>query len=71
MEGIPEDWEIVSRKTNYRWEQIVLTLLFDDLAYSDAAWTVRQKSTGITKRVTADNRSEAANQIVNGCFDAD
>jgi hypothetical protein len=66
-----EDWEIVSRKTNYHWSQIVFTLLFDDLAFSDVTWTVRQKSTGVMKRVTAYRESEAADKIAKGYFDSD
>jgi hypothetical protein len=71
MELMSEDWEIVSRKTNYHWIQIVLTFLFDDFAFSDVTWTVRQKSTGNMKRVTAFSESEAADLIAKGYFDAD
>jgi hypothetical protein len=77
MKWIPEDWEIVSRKTNGFWIEIFLTftlgLLLNNQAYphSSVTWTVRQKSTGITKRVTADTESEAADKIAKGYFDSD
>jgi hypothetical protein len=38
---------------------------------STITWTVRQKSTGITRQVTADSESEAADKIANGRFDAE
>jgi hypothetical protein len=38
---------------------------------SSATWTVRQKATGVTKRVTAFSESEAADLIAKGYFDAD
>jgi hypothetical protein len=34
-------------------------------------WTIRQKSTGITKRVTANSEREAADMIAKGMFDSD
>jgi hypothetical protein len=39
--------------------------------HSSVTWTVRQKSTGITKRATANSESEAADKIANGWFDAE
>jgi hypothetical protein len=46
--------------------------LFDATGFhSSVTWTVRQQSTGITKRVTARSESEAADMIANGWFDAD
>ena len=77
MEGIPEDWEVVSRKTNRPWITtffvfIIGLISFDATGFhSIVTWTVRQKSTGITKRVTADSESEAADKIANGRFDAE
>jgi len=66
--GSPEDWEVVSRKANYPWFGVIL--IFFDLGHSSVTQTVRQKSTGITRRVTADNEREAADCIANGWFDA-
>jgi hypothetical protein len=77
MALISEDWEIVSRKTNSWWIAIFLWTISGLLGggemgpRSSATWTVRQKSTGITKRVTADSESEAAGLIAKGYFDAD
>jgi len=74
MELMFEDWEIVSRKTNRPWFtsflMIVLGLVMQDNpgVFSSVTWTVRQKSTGMTKRVTANSESAAANKIANGWF---
>jgi hypothetical protein len=77
MELISEDWEIVSRKTNSWWIAIFLWIISALLGggemgpRSSATWTVRQKATGVTKRVTAFSESEAADLIAKGYFDAD
>jgi hypothetical protein len=83
MEQIAEDWEIVSCEINYTWKRtLVMQLLVGlltlgwsgpDSVYfsSGATWTVRQKSTGSLRRVTASNRSEAADNINKGLFDPD
>jgi hypothetical protein len=77
VEWIPEDWEIVSRKTNGYWIEIFATftlgLLLDSNLYphSSVTWTVRQKSTGLMRRVTALGEREAADKIVNVSFDSD
>jgi hypothetical protein len=39
--------------------------------HSSVTWTIRQKSTGITKRVTANSEREAADMIAKGMFDSD
>ena len=70
MKGIPEDWEVVSRKTNHWWLGAFFVVLLEGLG-SSVTWTVRQKSTGITRRVTALSESEAANKIAKGYFDSD
>jgi hypothetical protein len=69
MKLISEDWEIVSRKTNHFWLGILDMILFE--GHSEATWTVRQGSTGITRRVTAYSKSEAADKIAKGSFDSD
>ena len=77
MELMSEGWEIVSRKTNRPWFKsflmIVLGLVVQDNpgVFSSVTWTVRQKSTGVTRRVTANSKSEAADKIANGWFDAE
>jgi hypothetical protein len=76
MKWVPEDWEIVSRKTNNFWFEIFVTLILGWFQgathpHSSATWTIRQKSTGITRRVTALSEREAADKIAKGWFDAD
>ena len=85
MEQIFEDWEILSCKLHYGWRTVLLYQLFGILAdflmlgqaggpdpyRGDATWTVRQKSTGIVKRVTASSKSQAADNVANGLFDPD
>jgi hypothetical protein len=77
MEWPPDDWEIVSRKTNRPWFKsflmIVLGLVMQDNpgVFSSVTWTVRQKSNGETKRVTALSESAAADKIANREFDRD
>jgi len=39
--------------------------------FSTVTWTLRQKSTGVIKRVTANSESEAAEKIAKGYFDSD
>jgi hypothetical protein len=68
MRGIPEDWEVVSRKAKHPWLGVLLAIC--DI-YSDVTWTVRQKSTGVMKRVTASSERDAAEKIANGWFDSD
>jgi hypothetical protein len=71
------DWEVVSRKTNRPWITtffvFILGLISFDATgfHSSVTWTVRQQSTGITKRVTARSESETADMIADGWFDAD
>jgi hypothetical protein len=77
MEQICEDWEIVNQKTEHPllwvFTHLMLAVIFwapgVPRSYSRATWTVRQASTGAVKRVTADNKSEAADLIVRGLFD--
>ena len=79
MKGIPEVWEVVSRKINRQWIMSILMLIPElildvqhlTILHSSATWTVRRKSTGVTKRVTANSESEAADKIAKGWFDAD
>jgi hypothetical protein len=52
---------------------LILGLLFgpDPGIHSSVTWKVRQKSTGVIKRVTADGESEAVEKIANRWFDSD
>jgi hypothetical protein len=78
MESISEDWEIVSRKTYRRWIasffMVVLGLFLEGYPpgiNSSVTWTVRQKSTGMVRRVTAASESQAAAMIAKGLFDSE
>jgi hypothetical protein len=77
MRDIPDDWEVVSRKIKRHWiatiflNTIFLWLLNAPEIFSTVTWTVRQKSTGVTKRVTASSEREAADKIAKDWFDAD
>jgi hypothetical protein len=78
MEQLFEDWEILSCKTHYSWALALFAFLFSllpgglpDSIHLNATWTVRQKSTDLVKRVTADNKSEAADYVAKGLFDPD
>jgi hypothetical protein len=71
MKELPENWEVVCRKTNHFWITTLLGFFLDGVVQASVTWTVRQKSTGITRRVTADSEWEAADKIANGQFDAD
>jgi hypothetical protein len=79
MKLISEDWEILDRKIHRRWMttffMVTLGLLLGPPEpldfYSSGTWTVRQKSTGVVKRVMAKNESEAADKIAKGWFDAE
>ena len=73
-----EDWEILSCEVYYSWIGALFVFLLSltpsappDRIHWSATWTVRQKSTGIVKRVTADNKSEAADYVAKGQFDSD
>ena len=77
MEQICEDWEIVSQKVDHPLLWSFFILIFGLIVpstprvHSDATWTVRQISTGIVKRVTANNKYDAADKITKGLFDPD
>jgi hypothetical protein len=77
MEPISEDWEVLSRKTHHPWITsffiVVVGLVKEESAgfHSSATWTVRQKSTGIVRRVTAASESEAVDMIAKGLFDSE
>jgi len=75
MKQIPQDWEVVDRKLH---RPLIMTffmlipLLFDlDPGFYPSTWTVRRKSTGTMKRVTAGSEAEAADMIANEYFDPD
>jgi hypothetical protein len=82
MEQMPRDWEIIDRKMDISWAQsfsrvVVLAIgtLLDlpatNVPFYHSTWTVRERLTGVVKRVTAENEAEAAKKIANGWFDPD
>ena len=77
VRDFPDDWEVMSLKIKRYWiRSIIFSIIFFWLEtypeiFSRMTWTIRQKSTGITKRVTADSESEAAEMIAKGYFDSD
>ena len=78
MEQLSDDWEILSCKTHYSWAVALFAFLLSllsgslpDSVHLNATWTVRQKSTGLVRRVTANNKSEAAEHVAKGLFDPD
>ncbi len=75
MERISQDWEVMDRRVDLSLDVTVfmLFLLLLDLepGFYPSTWTVRRKSTGIVKRVTAGSEAEAADRIAREYFDAD
>jgi hypothetical protein len=77
VRDIPDDWEVVSRKIKRYWIATIFIniifswLLSDPEIFSTVTWTLRQKSTGVIKRVTANSESEAAERFAKGYFDSD
>jgi hypothetical protein len=75
MEQLSEDWDILSCKVHYTWANTFVTGLagrgLPDSIHESATWTVWQKSSGLVKRVTASDKSEAAEFVSKGLFDPD
>jgi hypothetical protein len=77
MKQISQDWEVVDRKL-YRppglitsMFMLVIWLFGDGASPYPSTWTVRRKTTGIVKRVTASTEPEAAQMIASENFDCD
>jgi len=72
---IADDWEVVSRKPNERtWilpmlVQLTFPIPMMPATISSATWTVRQKSTGLVRTLTARSEEEAWQKIELGLFD--
>jgi len=69
------DWELVSRKARKPSRSLFVTIrqFFSSGAAETAqpaTWTVRHKSTGLVRRLTAHTELEARVKIANGLFDA-
>ena len=74
MTDIAPGWEIVAQKTRRPVVHMILILLqmlmiVDPLTHSDVTFTVRRRTTGETRRVTAASREVAAEKIEQGLFD--
>jgi hypothetical protein len=67
---VQTEWEIVDRRGNYGWLGI-LTMLFmgSGAEPTSITLTVREKSTGTTKTITAYTDGEAAAKLANRQFD--
>jgi len=69
------DWDVVSRKTHSPVMHLIWMFLQIPLAagpidvHSNVTWTLRHRSTGEIRRVTANSESEAAERIMAGKFD--
>ena len=77
MTKLGDDWEIVSRRPNDRgWilpmlVQLALLIPMMPATFSSSTWTVRQKSTGVVRKLTARSEEEAWQKIGLGLFDAE
>jgi hypothetical protein len=80
MSSYPElsdQWEVVTRHGNYGWGNIILEFLAGLLLGGvggvaeprSITWTVRHKSTGEARTVTAKTAEEVIAKINNGQFD--
>ena len=75
MTEIADGWEIVSRRANNPFYQLVVAFQFlfgipeAPRAISSVTWTVRQAATGSTRQVTAYSQAEASEKIALGLFD--
>ncbi len=74
MTDIAPGWEIIAQKTRNPVRHMVLILLqmlmlTEPLNRSEVTFTVRNRATGETRKVTADSREQAAAMIADGAFD--
>jgi hypothetical protein len=74
MADLSTDWELVSRKAGQRPRGLVAALK-RRFSFGSAAqvhhttWTVRHKTTGLVRKLTAHTELEAKVKIANGLFD--
>ncbi len=72
MSDLQAEWEVVSRHGNYSWLGTLTVLLMGSGAEpKSVTLIVREKSTGVTRTLTAYSDSEAAAKLANGQFDPD
>jgi hypothetical protein len=76
MTEIAPGWDVVARKTHGPVKRLLLLLLqtvtmsWPPAGHSDVTFTVRNRTTGETRQVTANSEQEAAARIAQGRFDA-
>jgi len=76
MTDLSADWELLSRKAGTSSPGLFGTLrqAFSSSATENAqaiiTWTVRNRATGLVRRLTARTELEASVKIANGLFDA-
>jgi hypothetical protein len=71
---LADDWEIVAQRTNKPFLFWLLILVAIPLwwippTYSSITWTIRHRSTGVVRHVTAHSLSEATEKVLQGAFD--
>ena len=76
MSELAPGWEIVARKTRGPVAQMLLIVLqmimvLPPQSHSSVTFTVRNRETGETRKVTANSTDEAAILIAQGQFDKD
>jgi hypothetical protein len=70
-----DDWEIISRRTNKRWSNL-LVMIFGSLLLTDnpgihssVTWFLKNRATGQTKSVTARSEHEMKERVATQAFD--
>ena len=76
MSELAPGWEIVARKTRGRLAYMLfivlqMLLVVPPQSHSSVTYTVRNRATGETRKVTANSDEEAAVLIAQGQFDKD
>jgi hypothetical protein len=72
---VADDWEVLSRKPDEAFwmlailAQLALIIPQMPATFAAAIWTVRQKSTGVVRKLTARSEEEARQKIALGLFD--
>jgi hypothetical protein len=70
---LADDWEIVAQRTNDKslfWLLMLVAIPLGEYpARSSVTWTIRHRSTGVVRRVTAPSLSEARDKVLQGAFD--
>jgi hypothetical protein len=75
MNEIAPGWEVIARKTRGPFAHLlfivlqILMALWPPATHSSVTFTVRNRATGETRKVTAESEQAAALRIANGQFD--